>query len=123
MNRAYVHSGQLQCRVSVLGFNHCVSARRKVFASQLSYALLIFYKEDRFRAALRHLHVALALSPRRHRCLCDPWQIDLETRAPARLAVHPNVSAALLHHAVHSCKAKTRSLAFLFCREKWFEDV
>src|SRR2546426_7833780 len=41
----------------------------------------------------------------------DSWQVDLERGPLPRLAVHPDVAAALLHDAVHGREPEARALA------------
>src|SRR5207245_846659 len=61
--------------------------------------------------------------PRRFDGLLHTWQVDLQGCAPPGLAVHPDVSAALLHYAVHGSQVQSGSLAFLFGGDKGLEDV
>src|SRR5882724_6611650 len=53
----------------------------------------------------------------------DQWKIDFERGAAARLAVDPNVAAALFDDAVDHREAETCALAEFFCGEKRFEDA
>ncbi len=52
----------------------------------------------------------------------DARQVDLERGAPPRLAVHPDVAAALLHDAVHGREAEARTFAEFLGGEERLEQ-
>src|SRR3972149_504558 len=81
-------------------------------------ATVVLDQEDRLRATDRPLRRPAS------GCLCgtvgwvDPGQVDLERRAHARLAVDPDVAAALLDDPVCRGKPQAGALAGLLRREE-----
>src|SRR5881296_1779145 len=53
----------------------------------------------------------------------DGWKVNLESRPPARLAIDPDTSAALLDDAVHGRKPKARPFSLFFGSEERLEDT
>src|SRR2546426_11168583 len=53
----------------------------------------------------------------------DSWQVDLERGPLPRLAVHPDVAAALLHDAVHGREPEARALAEFLGGEERLEQT
>src|SRR6266851_7194577 len=52
-----------------------------------------------------------------------PWKVDLKSRAFARRAVHPDISVALLHHAIHGRETEARALSYFLGGKERLEDM
>ena len=110
----------LQRVQAVFSRNHLVSAGAQKFAGQFAHRFLIFRQQhgSYCRANIcRRLVFAGQL-----RCGGALRQEYFEARALARRAIHPDVSAALLHDAVHGRKAQPCAFAKFLRGEKRFED-
>src|SRR5260370_12727624 len=52
-----------------------------------------------------------------------PWKVDLKSRAFARRAVHPDISVALLHHAIHGRETEARALSHTLGGKERLKDM
>ncbi len=99
--------------------HHSVPPRLKRLFDDLAHRVFVLGDQHRLGAVERHRR----LGRRRLRLRgVDPRQVDLEARALSHFAVQPDVSAALLHRAVHRSEAQPGSLADGLGREERLED-
>src|SRR5882724_3511450 len=102
-------------------WNHVVTLLCQHRLDEFPHGFLIFHNQYRFRSSSRPWG-----GPSSCNCvgnLIHSWEINFEGAALARLAIDPDVAAALLHDAIHRRKAKSCPAATLLGREKWFENV
>src|SRR5579863_9541097 len=100
---------------------HCVAATLKELASDFSEGCVVFDDQDCFGTTAQ-LRASLDIS----RNVCNGFhsrQVDSKDRALARLAVHPNVAAALLHDAVNGGEAEPCALRLFFGGEERLKNV
>src|ERR1700735_2555679 len=109
--------------MAIFGFNHGIATHFPIFARQLAYALFVFHKKNGLRPPFDGMSVRTAVASAISFFIFDPGQINFKTGSTTRVAVHPDVSTALLHASVHRCKTKSCSFSlFLGCKE-WLENV
>src|ERR1700733_7877733 len=109
--------------MAIFGFNHSVAAHFQIFARQLASAFFLFHEKNGLRPAFDGVNVRPAVAPAISLFIFDPRQIDFKTGSTAGLAVHPHVSATLLHDSVHRRKTESCSLPLLLGSKKWLENV
>src|SRR5438270_10722191 len=102
------------------GLEHDVAVAAKDAARQGANLVVVLDEQNRLGAPTRFRHRAF---PGSNLGLpFHPREVDLERRPFARLAVDPDVTAALLDDAEDGGKAETGSLASLLGREEGLED-
>src|ERR1700732_2452420 len=103
------------------GFEDWVARPFEIDADEDAHTLFVFHEKNGFiswrRSAGRSLCGAF-IGFRQHL-----RKINLEGRAVSHFAVHPDVSAALLHDAVHRCQAEPGAFALLFRGKKRLENA
>src|SRR4051812_36719401 len=107
-----MESAYLDGFAALLCFQHLVSAGVEDFAHQRTHRIFIFHEQHRLGATRRKLRG------------CSSWvsvcamvarrKIDLEACTAANFTFHADVSATLLHYAVHGGQAEPRALPFFF---------
>src|SRR4051812_45699324 len=99
---------------------HDIAVTPQHFARECTDRLFVFHEQDRFPPRA----IAAVWSRRRlNRERPRRRQVDLEDRALTRLAVAPDVAAALLDHAVYGRQPEPAPLALFLGREEWLEHT
>src|SRR6185436_14062558 len=122
MDRAVVFAGGLNGLAWIARLEEMIAAVFERPAGQVPQAVIVFDDEDRFRPG-RQIEMLGHLGFRARDAVHDAGKVDLEARAFARLAVHPDISTALLDDAVDGRQPEAGSLAGPFRREERLEDV
>src|ERR1043165_537128 len=120
MNWIIVLTAQAQGFFATTGVEHVVAGLLQYLARESTNDVLVFHQQDSFRSSWRgSLHTWTFY---RFLVAFEVRQINLDGGATVRLAVDPDVAAALLHDSVNSRQTKTSTAAFDFRRKKRFED-
>src|SRR2546422_8890052 len=98
MNRAGVFAGGLNGLARIAGLQEPIAAALERTTGQPPQTLVVFDDEDGFPSA-RQRKVFSRQPFRARRAVPDAGEVDLEGRAQARFAVHPDVPVALLDDA------------------------
>src|SRR3982751_2207928 len=88
---------------------HVVPLLLKDLANKVPNYHFFFHHKYGFRTPVHSRNLGPSLL--RLNCLIDLWQVNLERRALAHLAIDPYVAVALLDYAVDGGQAQSRSLA------------
>ena len=124
MNDSLVSHADLHRGRAIGGFDHGVALVLQELSGQAAKIGFVLHHQNRFA---RGFHGGCSLRSRlldHGGCFVDRHvrHVNLERRALARLAVHPDVSAALLDDAVHRREPESRPLRS-FGREEGLEDA
>ena len=105
---------------AVTRFEHQVAVAAEHFARERPHRVLVFDEQDRLPSRRGR-----RIAGRRRRDCTRPGrrQVDLERGAVPGLAVDPDVTAALLDHAVDRRQAKAAAFALLLGREERLEHA
>src|SRR5712691_13270063 len=93
---------------AVTGLEDAVTRRLQGFSDQRAQARLVLHEQDRLGAAGDIVRGDRGRGFRLR--FARPGQVDLEDRALARLAVHEQMTAALLHDAEDGGESEARPL-------------
>src|SRR6266496_3133990 len=99
--------GDAHSDVAIPGIQNPVTIPFQHLAAYRPHGGNVFHHENGFRASSaldRHVRGS------RH-WLIDTWQVDLEARPVARLRIHPDEAARLLHDSLYGGQAEARSFA------------
>src|SRR5256885_11112271 len=112
----------LESSGAIFGFEDLVALRFQILPRQSAKVSFILDQQDGFLPAIR------TRQSKEFLCGCgfllhiDTWKISAESCAPLGLTVHEDVTAALLHDAIHGGKTKARPLC-TFRSEKRLKDA
>src|SRR5260370_3733256 len=107
--------------LGIKGWNHVVTLLCQHRLDEFPHGFLIFHNQYRFRSSFRPWGGTSSCNGVGN--LIHSREINFEGAALARLAVDPDVSAALLHDAIHRRKAKSCPPPTSLVLKKRFQNI